>query len=478
MLSIVATETSVLTFISIPGIAYRGNWIFFQLAFGYIFGRILVSIFLLPKYFSSGIVSIYEILGEKFGKNMQKIASGVFLTTRILADGIRFLATAVIIQVITGWSLPVSVLLIGIITLIYSAQGGIKTIIWVDSIQFVLYLAGGIISILYILYNSDETFHNIFFSLSDAGKMRIFGLNGHPLTEPYFLISAFVGGTFLSLSSHGADYMMVQRVLTTKELRSGQKAMIGSGIFVMIQFGIFLLAGSLIFYYFDGTPLQKDREFTSFIVNHLPIGLRGFLLAGILSAAMSTLSSSINSLSSSTIIDWFGAHSSLNLSRFVSLFWSIILISIALLFNESDSAIVIVGLQIASFTYGGLLGLFLLSKSNRKFHSSSLIIGLISSFLIVFYLKHLGLAWTWFIMISVMTNVSMAFLAEAFIKPSDTKMIALLVIIISISLLYSSFLKPIIQSTQRFFDNHNSNRLIQSVAYDFLNGKEKEDRSN
>ena len=157
MFSIVATETSVLTFISIPGIAYRGNWFFLQLAFGYILGRILVSIFFLPKYFSSGITSIYEILGERFDKDIQKIASGVFLLTRILADGIRFLATAVIVQVVTGWSLPVSVLLIGVVTLIYSALGGIRTIVWVDSFQFVLYLLGGLISIIYILLHSDNS---------------------------------------------------------------------------------------------------------------------------------------------------------------------------------------------------------------------------------------------------------------------------------------------------------------------------------
>ena len=147
MFSIVATETSVLTFISIPGIAYRGNWFFLQLALGYIIGRVLVSIFFLPKYFSSGITSIYEILGERFNKDIQKIASGIFLLTRILADGIRFLATAVIVQVVTGWSLPVSVLLIGVVTLIYSSLGGIRTIVWVDSFQFVLYLAGGLITI-------------------------------------------------------------------------------------------------------------------------------------------------------------------------------------------------------------------------------------------------------------------------------------------------------------------------------------------
>ena len=442
MFSIVATETSVLTFISIPGIAYRGNWVFLQLAFGYILGRVLVSFLFLPKYFESGITSIYEILGNRFGTDIQKVASGVFLVTRLLADGIRFLATAVIVQVVTGWTLPVAVLVIGIITLVYSLLGGIRTIVWIDSFQFFIYLAGGIITIFYILSHSTDSAGDILFSLSEIGKTQILNFSGDFMMDPYYFISAVIGGTFLSLSSHGVDYMMVQRVLGTKDLRSGQKAMIGSGIFVMLQFGIFLLAGSLIFHYFDGVALQKDREFSSFIVDHLPIGLRGLLLAGILSAAMSTLSSSINSLASSTIVDWFGGKSSLRTSRFVSFFWATVLIGIALIFDESDSAIVIIGLQIASFTYGGLLGLFILSKLNRKFSSLSLIVGLVSSCLIVFYLKHIGLAWTWFILASVMVNITMAYISEAFLKPTVTKISAVLVFLISVSVFYSSFFMP------------------------------------
>ena len=441
MFSIVATETSVLTFISIPGIAYRGNWFFLQLALGYILGRVLVSIFFLPKYFSSGITSIYEILGERFNKDIQKIASGIFLLTRILADGIRFLATAVIVQVVTGWSLPVSVIIIGVVTLIYSALGGIRTIVWVDSFQFVLYLAGGLITILYILLNSDNSAANILTGLGEAGKTKIFNFSGELLKDPYFFFSAVIGGVFLSFSSHGVDHMMVQRVLGTKDLRSGQKAMIGSGIFVMLQFGIFLLAGSLIFYYFDGIALQKDREFSSFIVDHLPTGLRGLLLAGIISAAMSTLSSSINSLASSTIVDWFGGRSSIRTSKIVSLFWASVLIGIALIFDESDSAIVIIGLQIASFTYGGLLGLFLLTKIDRKFNSISLIIGLISSLLIVFYLKQVGLAWTWFIMISVLVNVCITFLVDIFIGGSFSKKFSVFFLTIIFILGILSFLK-------------------------------------
>lgn len=418
MFSIVATETSVLTFISIPGIAYRGNWLFLQLAIGYILGRILVSLFLLPQYFKLGVTSIYEVLGKKFGPEIQKVASGIFLITRILADGIRFLATAVIVQVVTGWSLPASVLVIGGVTLVYSLLGGIRTIVWVDSFQFVLYLAGGLISIFYILFNMEPSAGDVFVQLNEAGKLQILNFRGDFIHDPYLFISAVIGGMFLSFSSHGADYMMVQRVLGTKDLESGRKAMIGSGLFVFLQFGIFLLAGSLIYIFIGGVELVKDREFSTFIIDHLPIGVKGLLLAGILSAAMSTLSSSINSLASSTITDWLKGEAGLRKSRIVSGIWAIVLIGIALIFDEGDSAIVIMGLQIASFTYGGLLGLFLLSKLDYSFAQISLIIGLISSCLIVFFLKQIGLAWTWFIFLSVTTNIIVTILTQGILNAS------------------------------------------------------------
>ena len=404
MLSIVATETSVLTFISIPGLAYRGDWFFLQLAIGYILGRILVSLILLPQYFNSGVTSIYEIIGQKFGPDLQKVASGIFLITRILADGVRFLATAVVVQVITGWTLPMAVIMIGVVTLIYTLYGGIRTVVWVDSIQFILYLFGGFASIIIVLNLLDQSLFEAISTLLGEGKLSVFNWQGDLIKEPYYFITAIVGGVLLSFSSHGVDYMMVQRVLGTKNLSAARKAMVGSGIFVFLQFTVFLMAGSLIYLLMGGVEMERDREFTSFIVNYLPIGLKGVLLAGVLSAAMSTLSSSINSLASSTVTDWLGGGQTIKKSQWVSLIWGVILIAIALLFDESDSAIVIVGLQIASFTYGGLLGLFLLSRMKRSFRSESLIVGLVASFGIVFYLNQIGIAWTWFIGVAVVVN--------------------------------------------------------------------------
>jgi len=416
MLSIVATETSVLTFISVPGLAYRGDWQFLQLALGYIAGRILVSVFLLPIYFKTGITSIYEVLGYRFGPKIQKLASGTFMITRVLADGIRFLAVAIIVQLITGWSLSNSILIIGIITLIYTYSGGIRSIVWIDSFQFILYLSGGIISIVFVLSNTDVSTINIIKDLADQNKFQIFNLNWQIFTNPFAFISAFIGGTLLSFASHGADYMMVQRVLSTKNLSSARKAMVGSGIFVFIQFCVFLFAGSLIFYYFGGMEMENDREFPTFIAQYLPIGLKGLLLAGVLSSAMSTLSSSINSLASSTVNDWVKKTKSLKLSRLVSLIWAVVLIGIALIFDEGDEAIVIMGLQIASFTYGGLLSLFILSKMKREFSPLSIAIGLVFSILTVLVLKYFGLAWTWYIAFAVIVNISITYILDNIIK--------------------------------------------------------------
>jgi len=412
MLSIVATETSVLTFISVPGLAFRGEWFFLQLGFGYIIGRILVSIFLLPSYFEFGVVSIYEVIGRRYGLFFQKVASLIFLVTRILADGVRFLATAVVVQVITGWSIEIAVLIIGAVTLAYTLTGGLRAVIWIDSVQFILYLLGGIISIYVALNYLDMPLNEIFSNLSNSNKIRILNFEGSLFNNPYYFFSAVLGGIFLSFSSHGIDHMMVQRVLSTRDLSSARKSMIASGFFVLMQFAIFLFAGSLIFLIAGDIDIQKDREFTYFIVNYLPVGVRGILLAGVLSAAMSTLSSSINSLASSTVTDWFKGRSDVAFSRLVSLIWGVVLIGIALIFDEGDSAIIIVGLQIASFTYGALLGLFLLSKLEYNFLPSSLIVGLTSSMLTVFVLKQNQFAWTSFIMFSVLANITSTVLVD------------------------------------------------------------------
>jgi SSS family solute:Na+ symporter len=416
MFSIVATETSVLTFVSVPGLAYREDWFFLQIALGYILGRILVSILFLPRYFEGGITSIYEVIGQRFGPGMQKSASFVFLITRILADGVRFLSTGVVVQVVTGWPLWVAVCVIGVVTLVYTLLGGIRTILWIDSIQFLLYLLGALISIVFLLNHIHPDVWEAFRHMVAVGKTRIFHFDSPLFFDVRSAPGAIFGGMVLSLASHGVDHMMVQRALACRDLPSARRAMIGSGVFVFIQFLIFLFVGSLIYIYFNGAAMEMDREFSFFIVNELPVGLKGLLLAGVLSAAMSTLSSSINSLASSFMTDWWKYRATLRASQIASFIFAAIVTSVALFFNEGDNAVIMVGLEIASFTYGGLLGLFLLARGKRKYRDASLVAGFAGSLLTVFVLKYYGIAWTWFIASGTAVNLLVVYAVEGYLK--------------------------------------------------------------
>ena len=462
MFSIVATETSLLTFMSLPGIGFRGENLFFlQLAMGYIIGRFLSAYFLVPMYYQSNIISIYELIGNQFGTFIQKIASFIFLITRLLADGVRFLLTAIVIQQILGISIELCIIIIGIATLFYSILGGVKTIINIDAIQFFIYIFGGIFSIFYILFSLDLNFFN---SLSAFFNQDLFKFNiegSSFLFDSYFFINALIGGILLSFCSHGVDYMMVQRAMCTKNVNTAQKSIVGSGFLVFFQFIIFLFIGYLLadYYSLSDTNFQKDREFAYFIINDLPVGIKGLLIAGVLSAAMSTLSSSINSLSSSSIIDFkinFG-----NKTKFViGLFWSFLLVGVALFFDESNEALIITGIKIASFTYGILLSFFILTKFNIKFSNRSIIIGTFFGFLSVFIASSNSVAWTLFIFICATVNILLTLLSHIFETKISKKMrYGIFFIVLQIvSIFFVSkymFPGPTSYGLDMFFKKHN-----------------------
>lgn len=414
MLSLVATETSVLTFISVPGIAYRGNWFFLQLAFGYILGRVAVSLLLLPLYYGQGITSIYQYIGQRFGTQVQRFSSAIFLMTRLLADGVRFFATAFLMQQLLGWSIPLSVLVLGAVTLIYTLAGGIRSVVWMDTVQFTLYLGCGLVSLWIINDLLAGGLGAGIVQLARESKLEVFNLQASAVfsfKSAYAFPAALLGGAFLSFASHGTDYMMVQRLLATRSLKAARMALVGSGVFVTFQFALFLLVGSLLWVLFQGEALGVDQEYPRFISDYLPPGLKGILLAGVLAAAMSTLSSSINSLASSTVNDWLKRTDDLRLSRFISLGWGLVLMGAALLFMlvPRDSPVVELGLQIASYTYGGLLGLFLLGRTGTRFHPTALMAGLLGAAGAVLVLKGLGIAWTWYIIAATGVNMGLAY---------------------------------------------------------------------
>ena len=374
--SVVATETSTLTVIGLPAIAYGGSLTFLQLTFGYLAGRALVSVLLLPRYFSHGVQTTYGYLGQRFGDRIRALAAMTFLITRLLADGVRLFATAIPIKVITdagGFDFGYAEIVVALVavTLIYTYYGGIKAVVWIDSVQLVLYLAAGVVLVAFLLGDVGSDW---WARAAAAGKTKVLDVSDGFVslaTEPYTFVTAVIGGAVFSMASHGVDQLLVQRLLACRSLADGQKALIGSAVLAMVQFALFLLVGLLLWAYYQGaSPAElglsrTDEVLPKFIIEGLPAGVSGLLLAGIIAAAMSTLSSSVNSLASSSTLDLlerFGdAGDSLRIPRLLTLLWGAALCVFASLLSASSATVIELGLTVASFTYGALLGVFMLA---------------------------------------------------------------------------------------------------------------------
>jgi SSS family solute:Na+ symporter len=378
-LSVVATETSSLTFISVPGLAYMTNLNFLQIAFGYLIGRIIISFLLLPAYYRGELFTSYQLLSIRFGGNARIYASMIFQITRWLADGVRLFATAIPLSIMTGWSYPFSIGLIMVFTFVYTYFGGIRAVVWMDVVQMFIYFAGALLSAIIIYHKIDGGWGTITAIASQSHKFQIINTGFHlPFADfwksNYTLISGLFGGAFLSMASHGTDQLMVQRLLSCRTVRDSQKALVTSGVFVIFQFLLFLVLGVFLFVYYRGAAMQSDEILPRFVIHDLPSGVSGIIIAGIFAAAMSTLSGSLNSLASSTMLDLYkpkwGVQNTpaqdLKISRLFTVGWTVALAAIALIFQNRQSPVVELGLGIASFTYGGMLGIFFLGVLNPK----------------------------------------------------------------------------------------------------------------
>ena len=376
LFSIVATETSTLTFLSVPGIGYSSDLSFLQIAIGYILGRVFVSFVMLPNYFKSGYISIYEWISETFGHKVGRYASVSFIITRVLGDGVRLFATSIPvvifiqyffhIQMNEFWLYLFTLLGIAFVTILYTVYGGFRAVVWTDSLQFFIYVFGGIFAFGYIIFLLNQkgiSEFDILQIILENNKSQFFrGFQGNFLTSPYFFLNAILGGMLLSVGSHGVDQMFVQRALACKTETQAKLALIGSGFVIFLQFALFLGIGILLFVFYGNKTILPDKVFSKFIVENIPSPFLGFLLASILASAMSTLSSSINSLSLTTVQDWNWNSS----AKKISFLWGMILFfssMIPLLLSSSLSeGLVELGLRIASYTMGPLIGLFLLGR--------------------------------------------------------------------------------------------------------------------
>ncbi|MGP4017891.1 sodium:solute symporter [Saccharopolyspora sp. 5N708] len=399
--SVVATETSTLTVISVPTVAYLGSFTYMQLAIGYLIGRVVVAFVLLPKYFTGNLVSAYAFLGQRFGAGLQGTASVTFLVTRLLADGLRLFATAIPVKVmLDAFGVSMSywqiVLILAVLTVIYTYLGGIKAVVWVDAIQMGVYIGGAILAAVVLAGRLPADWMST--ALAE-NKFELFDFGSSIVTNQYAFFTAVIGGAVFAMASHGADQLMVQRLLACRNLRDAQRALIASGVVVALQFALFLFIGTMLWSFFNGAQpaalgmASKDELFPSFIVNDLPPGLSGLLIAGILAAAMSTLASSLNSLSTSTVSDLYQRISKrrltdaaiLRMGKLWTLVWAVVFVVFASMFSSTENPVVEVGLSIASYTYGALLGAFLLGLLVKRARQTDAVIAFAATIVVVLY---------------------------------------------------------------------------------------------
>lgn len=449
LLSIVATETSALTVISVPGIGARGDLTFLQLTFGYLIGRIAVARWLLPGYFRGEQETAYARLESRFGVGTRRLTSLIFLVSRFFGDAVRVFASAIPLALITGWSVPTAIVVMGIVTMVYTWFGGFKAVVWTDVLQLSVYLAGGLGALLIAWHLAGGA--DLALARADAaGKLRILDLEPS-LTHTYTLLSGIVGGALLSGASHGADHLIVQRLLATRSLRDARVALVGSGVMVILQFTLFLLVGSAIWAAgLAPAETQSDALFPAFVVNHLPAGLAGLVIAGILAAAMGTHSSAINSLASSATHDlyasWTGRRDPVHLlrvGRLISAGWALGLIGGALFFHATagggQTPVVVLALSIASVTYGPLLGTYFLAGRWPRARGRDVVgaVGVtVAVMLVVIFAKRLAgapglgwleplgrLAWPWYVplgtLLAVGSGIALSYLPDRATLPSS-----------------------------------------------------------
>jgi solute:Na+ symporter, SSS family len=428
-LSIVAAETSTLTIISIPGLAYDSNLTFLQVVMGYLVGRVIISFVLLPQYFRGELFTAYQLIERRFGPELRTVTAGLFLLTRAAAEGVRVYAVSIVVSIALGTGEITSIAIITLLTLIYTFEGGLAAVIWTDVVQTFIYVGGTLVGLFTILHlvpggwasvqTVGSEFHK--FQVIDASVLAHWPFVN--FSAPYTLWAGIIGGAFLTTASHGTDQLIVQRLLAARNQRQSVLALLSSGVAVFFQFGLFLFVGVLLFAYYRVPSAafgKPDRIYPTFIVNRMPHGISGLLIAAILAAAMSNLSAALNSLSSSSIMDFYARfrpstseRGRLRLARLATLGWAVILFGLALLALHRVGRVVEVGLQIASVAYGALLGVFLLGALTKRANQSGAMAGMICGLAIELYLwKQSQVAFTWWVPIGACVTFAVGYLVS------------------------------------------------------------------
>ena len=429
-LSIVAAETSTLTIISIPGLAYDTNLTFLQVVLGYLVGRIIISLVLLPAYFRGELYTAYALIERRFGHSLRSLTAGVFLVTRAAAEGVRVYAVSIVVAIALGTGQIASIAIITILTLIYTFEGGLAAVIWTDVVQTIIYVGGTLVGLFTILHLVPGGWATIHSTAESAGKLRVFDFSPD-FWKPYTFWAGVVGGTFLTTASHGTDQLIVQRLLAARSQRQSAAALLTSGVAVLFQFALFLMVGVALFAYYHVPSANfgtADRIYPKFIVSQMPHGISGLLIAAILAAAMSNLSAALNALSSTSIIDFYlqrkpqtDERRRLQLSRIATFVWALVLFSLAVLSLHKVGRVIEVGLQIASVAYGGLLGVFLLGVLTRRANEKGAIIGMVCGLVCELYIWTTRVPWTWYVAIGTVVTFVVGYAMSLAFQQKEAK---------------------------------------------------------
>ncbi len=424
--SVVSAETSILTIISTPGIAYRSNLNFLQLVLGYLVARVVVSFILIPRYFAGELYTAYQLIEQRFGHGLKVFTAALFLITRALAEGVRVFAISIVIEVIFKTGVLASVIIITALTLFYTFEGGLTAVIWTDVVQLSIYLAGSAVALVLALHAIPGGWEEVI-RLANLGGDKLAVFNFHfDWHEPYMFWSGLIGGTFLTTASHGTDQLIVQRLLAARNKLQSQAALLSSGLVILFQFGLFLVVGVVLFAFYTHFPPARpfgrpDQIFPTYVVSRLPRGLTGLLIAAILAAAMANLSAAFNSLASSSVVDFYkpfvrpGADEAhyLRVARGMTLLWGGILIGISLIAQHVHQSVLELALTIASVPYGAMLGIFLLGVLTKRVTGNQALLGAVLGLTaITSVATFTKLAWTWYVAIGTCATFLTGWLAS------------------------------------------------------------------
>jgi SSS family solute:Na+ symporter len=434
MISIVATETSIVTFLSVPGVAYDGDFRFLQLAFGYLLGRVVVAAVFLPAYFRGEIFTAYQLLKDRFGGPTRTTASLLFLVARSLGDGLRLFLAATVLEHLTGWRPEAAIIAVAVITVVYTFLGGMKAVIWTDVIQFSVYLLGALVALMILAGKLPGGWTELMQTAQAQEKFRLLDFS-IDLTQPYTFWAGLIGGMVLNTATHGVDQLMVQRYLSARSQRQAATALVASGFIILAQFAFFLLIGVSLKVFYQVFPpsagvgsagvSSSDQVFTYFIVHYLPTGVLGLVIAAMFSAAMGTLAGSLNSAASTIVNDLYRPVTGrsderhlMRVSRAMTVVWGVVLAVVAFGARHLEDNVVNNALAIAGLVSGILLGLFLLGVLTHRVGQTAAMIGVLDGAAAVIFAKFATpLAWPWFALVGASTVFAVG-LAASYVFPT------------------------------------------------------------